>query len=64
MLEKERGEVDFLHLDKHETSLQVDAINLGDHDQTCQIASLQLIFFLKKSGMKLNFCAVEHQNSW
>ena len=36
MLEKERGEVDFLHLDKHETSLQVDAINLGGHDQTCQ----------------------------
>ena len=30
-----RYEVDFLHADKHETSLQVDIINLGGHGQAC-----------------------------
>ena len=26
---------DFLHADKHETFLQVDGINLGNHGQSC-----------------------------
>ena len=35
-LKKEvRDEFDLSHADKHETILQVDAINPGGHDQTC-----------------------------
>ena len=35
-LEKEeRDEVDFLHAEKYQTILQVDAINLGGHCQAC-----------------------------
>ena len=35
-LKKEgRDEVDFLHADKHQTIVQVDAINHGGHGQVC-----------------------------
>ena len=30
-----RGEVDFSHIDKHQTILQVDTINLGGHGEAC-----------------------------
>ena len=30
-----RAEVDFLHVDKHQTVLQIDRINLGGYDQAC-----------------------------
>ena len=32
---QERDEVDFIHADKYQTILQVDAINLGGHGQAC-----------------------------
>ena len=32
---QERDEVDFIHADKYQTILQVDAINLVGHGQAC-----------------------------
>ena len=55
MLEKEKGEVDFLHLDKHETSLQVDAINLGGHDQTCQNSKFATNIFSQEKWDEVEF---------
>ena len=35
-LKKEvRDEVDFLHADKHQTFLQLDTINFGEHGHSC-----------------------------
>ena len=33
IFQKRRDKIDFLHADKHQTFLQVDAINHGGHDQ-------------------------------
>ena len=39
---KGRDEVGFLHVDKHQTLLQVDTISLGGHGQSCPKSSKQV----------------------
>ena len=46
----------FLYVDKYQTFLQVDLINLGQYGQTCCDIPK------KKQGMKLNFCVDEYHN--
>ena len=69
-LEKEgRDEIYFLYANKHQTTLQVDTINLGGHGQACPNTlnnkSAKSFQYLKKEVRGEGFfCPDEHHSYW